>query len=150
MNSKKIIEKLFNIAVKQQEIITKLAQTGFIQTQQDIGSGESQAIKNTMGPQIAPLLTPLQDKALYIEFNAIVDAPNFMARSVNLESVEVYAGFDEPEKAMAETASQKVMQFKSNIEATLLKFYKTPAGIAILKNSGSPPSFKVVFKWKLK
>lgn len=131
------------------EKFQKLAETPQV-SQADIGSGEAVAISSACGAQIKQILSPLAGKAAYIQFAATVTcAPNFAAKAVNLDTVEVYAGFDEPQASLASAANEKIMMMKPAIEAALMRFYRTPAGLAILKVSGAPPSIKAVFKWKL-
>ncbi len=143
----KSLEKLSKIADIFEIKLSKYAQAPRIE-QADLGAGETQTIVKTVGPQIQKIIAPIQDKVLYIQFSGTVEAPNFISKSVNIDSVEVFAGYPEPVEATA--ANQKIMNFKSTIESALLRFYRTSAGVAVLKASGSPPTFKVNIKWKLK
>lgn len=145
----KSIDRLFKLA---NYFSAKYAQQGYGQQQEDIGTGEPAAVAAAVGTQIKGILAKkpeLAGKVAYIQFDGKVNAPTFAVRNVDINKVEVYAGYDEPQQTKAAEASQEILNsLKTAIDAALVRFYKTPAGVKILKASGTPPDFVVSFKWK--
>lgn len=142
------VKELLRVAAK---IEKKLGKTAQVVTQVDIGTGEQKAILAAAGPALKNILNAnkVADKMEYIEFQAVATAPNYATRSVNLDSVEVFVGYDEPEASNAQKANEQIMSnLKSTIEHALLSFYRTAKGVAVLKGSGTPPSIKAVIKIK--
>lgn len=131
------MQKLFKLAAKFAQQIS----------QQDLGTGETQVLLKAIGQQIKSLLSPLSHNAKQLTFTCVVQAPNFVARQVTLEGIDVYAGDDPGTSKMAEAVAQQIMnKLKTRIEQTLLAFYLTPAGRRILKVSGTPPTMRTVIK----
>lgn len=118
-------------------------------SQSDVGGAEKAAILKAVTPQLQNAIKAatvrdkhLADQFMQIELKLTVptkSANDHTVIGVNLDSFEVFAGYDPPYDAMAKAVSEQVIgTLGAKIKAALYMLYISAAGKKILAASGNP------------
>jgi hypothetical protein len=118
-------------------------------SQSDTGGAEKAVILKAVSPQLQNAITAsvqsgkkLSDQFMQVEFKLTVVTKSQKDRTiiaVNLDSLEVFAGYDAPYDAMAKAVSeQAAATLGPKVKAALYTLYTSPAGKKALAASGTP------------